>query len=639
MQYKKIVKTVLYIVVVLFFISLIVDLSDVLSNKTYKRNPEHPFATHEDEMYLQLLNNTEPDWQRLRPTLNFIKNEYDVADFKLVNLIRILYAFETKIPDDIKKEVDETLLNFRYWMDEPGKNSMCYWSENHQILFSSAEFLIGKRYNNKLFGNSGMTGAQHAQKARKRILDWLEMRWLHGFTEFYSGTYYIEDIAALLNLIDYANDEELVIKSSIVLDLIFYDVSTQINKGYFTTVSGRAYKNNRTGFDNDLGGVVSAFVDSISIRHGLLNGLYATKYKLPEVLKEIAADTANVIIKQKHGLALQKLKTSVYNGTDEKSMMMQWGMEAFVNPETVRNTMYTVRKNKMFSNDFLKDLKLLDFAIIRWLRLEPVIVKIINIPQQGKAIQEANTYTYKTKNYSLYSVQNYFPGSYADQHHVAGMNIGNSFSVFHTHPAREKNVAAHSPDYWVGYGRLPHVAQDENISLSIYTIPQKKNILEKELLHYTYAYFPERNFDSVYIYKNFAFGKKENTYCALIANNEVSFKDTDKEELVQEGNNTFWIIEAGSLQTDGSFNAFYQRILTNEIAFNENNNQLQYTSKGRKYVLSYKGQFIVDGKFIDTEYPRFSQAYSSYNNGLLTIQHNNKTLQINFNKLLRKEQP
>ena len=42
------------------------------------------------------------------------------------------------------------------------------------------------------------------------MLDWFEMRWNYGFIEFYSGVYYKEDIGAIINLIDFAEDEEMV---------------------------------------------------------------------------------------------------------------------------------------------------------------------------------------------------------------------------------------------------------------------------------------------------------------------------------------------------------------------------------------------------------------------------------------------
>lgn len=638
MRYKKIIRAVSYTILVLLFVTVTIDFMRISSYNVYVRNPIEPIVTYEEMIYRDLQLGKTPDWQSLQSALDFISKEYDVSDFKLVNIIRILYEHPDKIPAETRRAIDKTLLGFRYWMDEPGENSMCYWSENHQILFASAEYLIGNLYTDKTFTNSNLTGEQHKNKARQRIFDWLEMRWLHGFTEFYSGTYYIEDIAALINLIDYTDDEEIKIKSQIVLDLLFYDISTQSNNYFFTTVSGRAYKDNRTGKHNNLGGAVNLLKeDSLKIHHGLLNGLYNTEYKLPQVFKEIVRDTGNIIIQQKNGMNLDQFKESEYNKTDEKGMMMQWGMEAFVNPQVIRNTMQTVRKNNMFSNDFLKDLKMLNFTIIRWLHLEPLIVRLLNIPQQGKAIQQSNTYTYKSKDYSLYSVQDYHPGTYADQHHVAGMNVGNHFSVFHTHPAREKNVDIHSPNYWVGYGRLPHVVQNENISMAIYAIDKYKNMMEKELPDYTYAYFPRRNFDSVYIENNYAFGRKENTYVALIAYNKLSYRDEKNEELIQPGKNTFWIMQAGSSETDSSFNEFKKRILKNKVSYNAKQKQLIYHSENKKLELNYQKDFAVNNIIVNNNYPRFSTAYAKVNNNELFIQYNNKALHLDFFGLKREE--
>lgn len=623
---------------ILLFVTLLIDFMRISSYNVYARNPAEPLITHEENIYRDLQLGKTPDWKSLQPTLDFISKEYDVADFKLVNLIRILYEHPHKIPENIRTDIDKVLLGFRYWMDEPGENSMCYWSENHQILFASAEYLIGNLYADKIFTNSKLTGKQHKNKARQRILDWLEMRWLHGFTEFYSGTYYIEDIAALVNLIDYTDDKEIKIKSEIILDVLFYDISTQSNNYFFNTVSGRAYKDNRTGAQNNLGGAVNLLKeDNLQIQHGLLNGLYNTKYRLPQVFREIAKDTGTIIIRQSNGMNLKEFKNSEYNLRDEKGMMMQWGMEAFVNPQIVRNTMHTVRKNNMFSNDFLKDLKMLDFTLIRWLHLEPLIVRLTNLPQQGKAIQQANTYTYKTKDYSLYSVQDYHPGTYADQHHVAGMNIGNHFGVFHTHPAREKNADVHSPNYWVGYGRLPHVMQDENISLAIYNINKRKNIMEKELPDYTYAYFPKDKFDTVYIENNYAFGKKENSYVALIAYNKLTYRDAANEELIQQGRKVFWIIEAGGPETDSSFTAFKNRILQNTITYTSKQKQLIYQSKHKKLGLTYQGDFTVNDTVVNSNYPRFTTAYAKAQNNAIFIQHNNKTLHLDFYGLKREE--
>ena len=146
------------------------------------------------------------DFARLQNTYKFVDARFDTSDFHLQSLLRMVYAYNDDLPLAERERIKETLLNFRYWMDQPGQDSMCFWSENHQILFATAEYLAGQRWPDEIFTNSGKTGAEHRELARARILIWLEQRWLYGFTEWYSNVYYVEDIAALFNLIDFAED-------------------------------------------------------------------------------------------------------------------------------------------------------------------------------------------------------------------------------------------------------------------------------------------------------------------------------------------------------------------------------------------------------------------------------------------------
>lgn len=627
-----------------FFIFLIlvfvIDLIRIYNYQTFPKNPVSQFSTFEDEIYYELVNkNDNINWEKLQPTLNFIEKQYDVSDFKLVNLIRILYQYNNHIPVPVKNDIQNTLLNFRYWWDEPGGNSMCYWSENHQILFASAEFLIGKYYADEIFKNSNLIGRQHAAKARKRILDWLEMRWKFGFTEFYSGTYYKEDVAALINLIDFANDEEITEKSKIILDVLLYDVATQSLSGNFVSVSGRAYENNRKGgVHENLDGITYYLTgNKEAVKSSLVYGLINSKYAPPLVYREIINDTSAVIIKQKNGVTISDLASLGYNKNDDKSMMMQWGMEAFTNATVIRNSLRQIRKANMFSNAFLKDFKYLDFTVIRLLHLEPLLVRMLKPSENGKAIQQANTYTYRNKNYSLYSVQNYFPGSYADQHHVNGMNVTNDISIFHTNPAREKNSNAHSPNYWVGYGRLPDVAQYKNVSLSVYNIPEKKNTLENELLPYTHAYFPRNKFDSIYEKGNYIFGKKGDSYCALIGYRKLNYRDNINDDVIQMGNRQFWIIEAGRKEDDVSFNNFYSRILSNTIFFDDKNLVLKYVSADNTYLLKYDSDFSVNGKKQRDLHDRFESLYIDDSQNMRKISFNGKSLYLDFYNSVRRE--
>ena len=615
------------IALLLFTILIIVTVIDFIRTSNYKthpRLPESKIVSNESQIYYDLVNGKSiKDWKQLNGTLEYIKNEYDCSDFKLVNLIRILYEFNDSIPLPYTQKIEEVLTNFRYWMDDPGENSMCYWSENHQILFASAEYLIGQKYANSNFQNSGLSGEQHQTKARKRILDWLQMRWDYGFTEFYSGVYYKEDIGALINLIDYAHDEEIVKKCQIILDLLFYDMASQSCNTLFISTSGRAYENNRKS--GGMNSITNYFWgDRKSLNPGMTYGLEATKnYHLPPVLKKIAQDsTANIVIKQSNGLNINELSREGYYGTDTRSIMMQWGMEAFSNPEIVRNSISYIRSNSMFSNDFIKDFKILDFSLLSWLHLEPFIVKLLNPQSNGVAIQKGDTYTFKTKDYSMYTTQNHQVGNYADQQHIFGMNIGNHFAIFHCHPAID-NKNSQSPNYWVGYGHFPHSVQEENINLSIYNLPAKKGIMEMDLLDYTHAYFPKEKFDSVVVDNNYVFGKKSETFCAFIGSNNIQYKENSNNDLIQKGKQVFWITEAGSKTKDGSFNEFINRIKSNKLEFDVKRLLLVYHSNNKKYELIFDGDFKVDNNLIDTNYNRYDSPY---------IKANRKAKTLNFRK-------
>jgi hypothetical protein len=61
---------------------------------------------------------------------------------------RAAFDFGSMLSDSqqmlMNTEIRAALLGFEYWLDQPGFDSLCYWSENHQILFATAEYLAGK---------------------------------------------------------------------------------------------------------------------------------------------------------------------------------------------------------------------------------------------------------------------------------------------------------------------------------------------------------------------------------------------------------------------------------------------------------------------------------------------------------------
>lgn len=635
-------KHILLLLLILMAFSVI---QDAIRNSKFESYPERPdpiITLQQDELYYELANDSSRiDWGKLSGTLEYIRGEYDCSDFRLVNLVRILYEYGDRIPEESLQEIEEVLFNFRFWWDDPGENSMCYWSENHQILFASAEYLIGQLYPDVRFRNSGLTGRQHMDKARIRALDWLKMRWDYGFIEYYSSVYYKEDIGALINLIDFAGDEELVIKSQIIMDLLFYDVASQSSGTMFSSVSGRAYQRNRMGREAaEFSGLTNyLWGDGREIGPHMMYGLmHSTNYKLPPVLKEIALDSTTVIIKQSNGLDLSELKGEGYFGSDNRSMMMQWGMESFTNPEIVRNSLAHIRNCNMFTNHSLRDFKTLNYRLLSWFHLEPGLIRIINPQSNGVSIQKGNTYTYRTPDYSMYTVQDHQVGDYGDQQHVFGVNIRKAFSIFHNHPALEKEVDRQSPNYWVGYGHFPHSAQDRNVNLSIYNIPRKKGMMEADLLDYTRAYFPSADFDSAFIDGSYVFGKLGDTYCAFIGAIDFHWRDDKKDDVIQDGKQTFWITEVSSKSEEKSFAGFISRIQNNPVNFDPETLELRYESGSQIYELEYNNSFKVNGQRFHTDYPRYDSPYvkGEKKDRTFTFTLNGKSLYLDFDNMIRE---
>ena len=625
---------------------------EFVRNSSYDKLPARPdnrmFNLAVDKVLVALEEGQTWDPAVLDDVNAYVSNRYDCSDFRLQSTARILYTHRNKLSEAQYELIKRTFLEFKYWMDQPGSDSMCYWSENHQLLFSTSEFLAGQYWPDEMFTNAWMTGRQHQAQARERILTWLEQRWLYGFTEWYSNTYYVEDIAPLANLIDFADDEEIVIKAKMILDLLLYDLASQSYKGTFISSSGRMYANGkRYPEKNGMQAVIDHIWDPArwgrepSSRIGMdQNFIRIRNYEVPPVIRAIGEDDArDVIIRASTGLNIDELESEGLLGVEDRQIMMQWAMESFSNPEVIENTMDYMNKAEMFRNEFLHDLKDFNHVILRYTGAMPRISRALNPVTNGTAIQRANTYTLKTPDYMLASAQAYHPGSFGDQQHLWNATLSREVSVFVTHPAAPlsaEGALSLSPGYWVGGGRLPHVAQNGNVVLNLFDLPEEPGFMEKSVQDFTHAHFPKERFDEVLVDGRYTFGRTGTTYAALITRNPVHYTEGMSDDLVQPGRRTFWVFEAGSEQSDGLFADFMARIRSNPVSYESG--RLVYTSGGRKLDLQYQGDFSVDGEKQDLDYPRFDSPYvkAPRKPDVIRFEHDGKSLLLDFYGLKRE---
>ena len=617
----------------------------------------------------------------------------DCADFTACGLIRFYIENEHRLADENKAEIKECLTGFKYWMDQyDGRvDSMCHWSENHQILFATTEYLAGCQWPDAIFAD-GKNGEEHVAMAKERIEAWMSQRYYHGFNEYYSNNYYPEDIAPMANFIQFAREEDsdMVDRMKIVMDIIWIDIATQSykyvdNNGTtqyaFMSASGRMYMDNKSS--DDTGNRLRPYINLV-----LGNGddyktnnnrffvcfrrMYEATvdgepiYQLPEVIKEIFNDASEKqVVKSSNGITIAELVTDGFIGQSVGQIMMQMGMEAFSNKEVIDNSIDYLNNNKLFSNEFLNDFKLVNLWPLTLTDSLGFASGILNPSTNGKAIQRANVYTYQTPYYSMSTSQEHFAGDYADQHQINISTLASNLSVYTAQPMRNSTRG----QYWVGYGRLPYSVQDENVNISIYTILEKTGMLEPHIVQYTHAYFPIGLFDEVitdYLDDGYIFGRKGDSYIMLHAisdgegrlvfkndmpgvtademtNDRSKIKDNVREmieasgdlryDLIFEGGTSHaWITELGSISENGSFEGFVAEMLSNKFEYNDMT--VIYESREKSFNVKYNVHFMINGEKIDTNYARYE---NDYVNGsverkaeIIELSFNGKTLTLNY---------
>lgn len=556
------------------------------------------------------------DEGQIHAILDYIDQRLDCADFRLVCIVRSLYFYAEHISPATLRRMETTVLGFKYWMDEPGVDSMCYWSENHQLIFATCEYLAGQLFPERVFRNDGSLGRYHVAKARERLDIWLEARFRLGFVEWHSNTYYEEDIAPLSLLIDCCEDPLLAAKARRILDLLLLDMALHHYRGLLASTSGRCYERQKKYPEQqDVTDILErafAFHPDHAFDYSRLSAdfLLNRSYQLPAWILRIAHDAELGLVKSSMGLDLGEVDDCfpLANDVNGRGLYL-WSMEAFTNPEACETALKLYREWKLGSNDFLKDLRALDIPLVSRLGLLPLVTRLLNPVTSGIAIQRVNSYSYRSPAYLLSSAQRYHPGTFGDQQHIWQATIGSGVSVFTTHPGAAffaDNARNFSPSYWVGNGVLPDCRQDRNVVLCVYDLSVRRGYMERERLLYTHAWFPQQHFDETRMpHPRCMLGRQGNSYVALLA--LEALEPADNEELIQRGKVTAWACVTGSAAEHGSFAAFETLCAAARVEREGQTFTLRLAD--HVYQLVYKGDFTVDGEAREWQFPRLESKF------------------------------
>jgi hypothetical protein len=587
-------------------------------------------------------------------SIDKITNREDTADFRMAGLLRTMYLDnKTEVLNPIfKLQLKNLILNFKYWFTEPGPSDMIMWTENHMILFHSCELLAGQLYPTEIFIN-GMTGIQHIAHALPKIDRWIEWRTRFGFSEWHSDIYYEEDLIALLNLVDFAQDNGTASKAAMLVDILAFDIANHYFNGIFATTSGRTEDDNKIGTSLTDTPSRDDFAETAWILLGL--GYHdpnagdkksavalatSDKYIPPPILEAIANVTKNNHeTKDRNSINLADATTYGFGFESEDDMMFWWPMSAIFTGETFEPSLnlteyYSLGYDTVFNDKMLVDLIKVGADLYGVTPSE--LCYLIEETTRGGVLEEVNTYTYRTPYYQLSGAQDYHKGMGGYQEHVWQATLDEYAYIF------TNSHGGFRMEEYVG-GFKPRTTLYKNVGIIQHDrIPQ---IMLMELVNLILGfkpviltYFPRWAFDEVIQQGKWLFGRRLNGFVALYSDEKMNWKSDY--ELRTFGRKNAYIVEMGSIDDYGTFENFTTtllstRVIVKHLAIGYN---IEYVSPIQGLVkVAWDGDMTVNGVPVDLRYDRFENDFCNqeFNTLRTTIEYGNMKLELDFENATR----
>lgn len=505
----------------------------------------------------------------IREALAFVDSRKDCADFTIGGLLRVIYRYDQSpnIAKDLIADIETCLLGFKYWWDEPGDNRRCYHTENHQILFHSDELLLGQRLRDRTFTNDGRDGRAHMAHGLRLTRRWLDHRARFGYSEWLSNCYFEEDLLALLNLYDFAEDEGVRHQAKAQIDILLFEMALHTYRGIFGATHGRTYPRLIKGAR----GEATASTTKLIFGMGHFNdpsalgavSLAASSYRCPPILQKIAADLDKpMLFRERHSLNLEDAPAFgiAYDSLEDGGLF--WSVQDCMCPAVLPLADYMAVLQGVYVYD---DSQAIYDRAFAWQIEEHG--EVVDLDVDRHALTEVHIQTYRTPDYLLSCAQDYRAGKPGYQQHIWQSTLDLDAVVFTNHPGSDDETSR--PNYWAGNGVMPRAAQHENVLVCIYHLPPRDGF------PFSHAYFPSEAFDEVVECFPWIFGRKGDGYVALFSQHPwhwVGAGETSGTDLRVDATDNIWLVEMGRQRSDecqegwDSFDAFVSAVASSFVS-------------------------------------------------------------------------
>ena len=434
------------------------------------------------------------DHRAIRDGLAKIRERIDCSDFALSCIFYLLLHYG--LPKELADEVREAALDFRYWMDEDGADAMCFWSENHSLLFHTCQLLAGRLYPCDTFRRSGRLGREQEEIGRRRVNEWLDTVLREGFEEFCAGGYMSCTGFALLLVHDFG-DPDMRPRAKAVLDTVARQAALQSFRGMHLSPMGRIYRTTLTPYASGLQALLHMIDDRAPDKADAWASPRAiSSYRLPEGLSALMHDAAEEVFSSGRA-EIHTKKTADYMLTSVAS------------PRTTP------------------------------------------LPEPPEVETEYDRT--KILNEGFHGTTLFVPGVGGYQQHLWYAALSDRFYTFVNLPGSDRDFSGMRPGYWYGNLIFPSLRQVGSELYCHYGIP------EEVPTSFTHAYFPSYAADEVIVRDGFRFARVGDGYLALWCSAPLRLWENDAvvdADLRAYSRDVAWYVSVGSAAEYGSFAAF-----------------------------------------------------------------------------------
>jgi hypothetical protein len=569
----------------------------------------------------------------IREALDAVDSRVDCSDFSVGGLLRILYLYRNSphLSSDLISSIEDCILNFKYWWDEAkGDNRRCYWTENHQIIFHSDELLAAQLFPQATFRNSGKDAAYHTGHALHLIRRWFDFRAQFGVSEWLSNNYFEEDLLALVNLHDFAQQLDIRHQAKVCIDMLMFEMAMHTYRGIMGCTHGRTYTRLIKGARNEDATNTAKLMFGMGLYCNPANlgtiSLATSTYRCPLMFEKIAADLDTPhLFKERHSIEITDAPKYGLSFDNLEDGHLYWSIQDYIH-EAIYDLAQQTRQ--VFGVTLYEDYLQRYYQVWNWQVEQYGRIADRNIDCHG--MTEVHIQTYRTSSYMLSCAQSYRPGRPGYQQHPWQATLGPDAVVFTNHPGSDDESSR--PNFWAGNGILPRVAQHENVLICIHHVPAN------DPFPFSHAYFPRDAFDEIIERDQWVFGHKGEGYIGLYSQHPVRWLVDQYDEahptieLRAETPTNAWIVELGDELRWGSFANFVEVVSGVPVEVAGLNVTYGSPSVG-SVQFGWHSPLWVGGDEVELHnYPRFHNPYcqADFGSRQFIIRYGDQTYSLDF---------